>query len=50
MFLYIGPGLGGGIIASIIGVILSLLLVIIALIWVPIKKLIRFIQNLNKFK
>jgi hypothetical protein len=45
MFIYIGPGLGSGMIAAILGLILSFFLAVIALFWVPIKKLIRFIKD-----
>ena len=42
MFLFIGPSLGAGTIATIIGFILLFFLAIIALLfWLPIKKLIR---------
>jgi hypothetical protein len=48
MFIYIGPGLGGGMIAAILGLIMSFLLAIVALFWVPIKKIIRFFKTKNK--
>ena len=48
IFIYIGPGLGGGMIAAILGVLLSFLLGIIALFWIPIKKLIRFFRRDKK--
>jgi hypothetical protein len=49
MFLiYIGPGLGGGMIAAIFGVLLSFILGIIALFWIPIKKIIRFLRKNKK--
>ena len=48
IFIYIGPGLGGGMIATIFGVLLSFLLGIIALFWIPIKKLIRFFRRVKK--
>jgi hypothetical protein len=48
IFIYIGPGLGGGMIAAILGVLLSFLLGIIALFWIPIKKLIRFFRKDKK--
>jgi hypothetical protein len=48
IFIYIGPGLGGGMIAAIIGVLLSFLLGIIALFWIPIKKLIKFFRRDKK--
>lgn len=37
---YIGPGLGGGVIAAVIGFIASLFLALFAIIWYPVKRLI----------
>ena len=48
MFIYIGPGLAGGMISAILGLVISFLLAIIALFWIPIKKVIRFFKNKNK--
>jgi hypothetical protein len=50
MFIYIGPGLGGGMIAAILGLIMSFLLAIVALFWLPIKKVIRFFKDKKKKK
>ena len=44
-FAYIGPGLGLGIVVSILGLIFSIFLFIIALLWFPIKKLLKKNQN-----
>lgn len=38
---YIGPGLGTGVIASVLGVLGSILLVMIAVVYYPIKRLLR---------
>lgn len=38
-FSYIGPGLGGGIIAAVIGILFAIILAITAVLWIPIKKL-----------
>jgi len=38
---YIGPGMGGGLVASTIGIVLALLLIVIGLVWYPIKKVIK---------
>jgi hypothetical protein len=43
--LYIGPGLGAGTIAAIIGVLTSLVLSIIAIFWYPIKRFIKYIRT-----
>jgi uncharacterized protein YneF (UPF0154 family) len=48
IFIYIGPGLGGGMIAAILGVLLSFILGVIALFWIPIKKLFRFLKRNKK--
>jgi hypothetical protein len=48
MYIYIGPGLGGGMIAAIIGLILSFLLAIVSLFWLPIKKVFRLFKNKKK--
>ena len=46
--LYIGPGMGAGTIAALIGVFTSIFLSIIAIFWYPLKRFVRFIKN--KFK
>lgn len=38
---YIGPGVGAGAIAVVLGVIGSVILAIVALVWYPIKRLLR---------
>jgi hypothetical protein len=48
MFIYIGPGLGGGMIAAILGLVLSFLLAIVSIFWLHIKKVIRFFKNKKK--
>jgi hypothetical protein len=48
IFIYIGPGMGGGMIAAILGVLLSFVLGLVALFWIPIKKLIRFFRRYKK--
>ena len=45
LFLYIGPGLGGGVIAAIFGIITAFFLSLIAIFWYPIKKCIKFIKG-----
>lgn len=37
---YIGPGMGGGVIAGILGIIFAIFLGLVAIIWYPIKRLI----------
>lgn len=38
---YIGPGLDGGVIAAVLGILTSIFLALFAIIWYPIKRLIR---------
>tara|TARA_B100001093_G_scaffold226002_1_gene216557 strand:- start:2010 stop:2228 length:219 start_codon:yes stop_codon:yes gene_type:complete len=40
-YAYLGPGVGGGIIAATIGVIVAILAALFGLIWFPIKKLLK---------
>ena len=39
-FAYLGPGIGGGIIAATLGIIIAILAALFGLIWFPVKKLI----------
>ena len=45
---YIGPGLGLGLVASIIGLFFSVILFVVAIIWFPLRKL--FKKNKDKTK
>jgi uncharacterized membrane protein len=45
---YIGPGLGGGAIAAILGVFLSIIMLIIGVVWYPLKRLVRRIKNVKQ--
>ena len=38
---YLGPGVGGGIIAATIGIIIAIFAAILGLIWFPIKRLLK---------
>ena len=38
---YIGPGLGTGAIAAVLGTLMGILMLIVGVIWYPIKRLIR---------
>jgi len=42
---YVGPGLGTGFIATVLGIIAAILLSLFAVIWYPFKKLINIIKN-----
>ena len=37
-YLYLGPGVGGGVLAVIIGVVILVLITIFTFIWFPIKR------------
>ncbi len=45
LFAYIGPGMAGGLIASIAGIILAIFIGLIAILYFPIK---RFLKNKKK--
>ncbi len=38
---YVGPGLGAGTVAAVLGVVVGLLMLVVGAIWYPIKRLIR---------
>ena len=40
-FGYIGPGMGGGVIAATVGIIIAIFAALFGLIWFPLKKLIK---------
>ncbi len=42
VYAYIGPGMSGGLIATILGILLSILLTIFGILYYPIK---RFLKN-----
>ena len=44
-YAYIGPGMGGGLIAAVIGIILAIFSLIIGIIWFPLK---RFFKSKKK--
>ncbi len=45
MFLYLGPGLGGGIVAVISGIFLTFFGFLVAVFWLPLKRFINFLKN-----
>jgi hypothetical protein len=45
--LYLGPGMGGGLLSLIIAFIVSFFTFLIAIIWYPIKKAIDFFRRLG---
>lgn len=48
MFLYLGPGLGGGILAVISGFLLTIFAFLVAVFWIPLKRLFGFLTGKNK--
>ena len=40
-FAYLGPGVGGGVIAATIGVIVAIFVALFGLIWFPVKRLLK---------
>ncbi len=45
VLLYVGPGMGGGLIAAIFGILAAFFLSLIAIFWFPIKKLIQYFKS-----
>jgi hypothetical protein len=45
MFLYIGPGLGGGVIAVVTGLFVTIFSFLVAIFWIPLKKLFKKISK-----
>lgn len=44
-YAYIGPGLGAGAIATILGVLLAILMLVVGVVWYPLKRLIRSFKS-----
>lgn len=38
---YIGPGLGTGVIAAVLGIAAGILMLVVGVVWYPVKRLIR---------
>ena len=45
---YIGPGLGTGAMAAILGIFAGLMMLVVGVIWYPLKKLIRHLRAKKK--
>ena len=45
---YVGPGMGGGLIAAIVGIIFAIFAAIIGLLWFPIKRFFKKKKEKNK--
>ncbi len=50
MILYIGPGLGGGAVAVVMGFVLTLFSFFVAIFWIPLKKLFKVLFKNKKSK
>lgn len=45
---YIGPGLGSGAIAAVLGVIVAIIMLVVGVVWYPLKRLYRrFVSEEN---
>ncbi len=49
-YAYIGPGIGAGLVATILGFLLTILVALFVIIYYPIKKIIFQLKNKNKKK
>lgn len=47
ILLYIGPGMGGGLFAAILGILISLIMSLFAIFWYPFKKMYRKLRGLH---
>ncbi len=48
IILYVGPGMGGGLFAAILGIMISLFVSLFAILWYPFKKIYRKIRGPKK--
>jgi hypothetical protein len=46
--MYLGPGLGGGVLALLIAFLVSLVTFLIAILWYPVKKILNFFKKDKK--
>jgi uncharacterized membrane protein len=44
-YAYIGPGLSGGVLATVLGVLAAIFLALFAIVWYPIKRLIKRLRR-----
>jgi len=45
---YIGPGMGAGVVATVLGILAGFLMLIVGIVWYPIKKLYKWIRRSDK--
>ena len=49
-YAYLGPGLGLGLIVTVLGICLAVIIWIISIIWVPIQKILSHLKSKKKTK
>ena len=49
-YAYLGPGIGGGALATILGIVISLFAVLFGLIWFPVKRLLKKRKEAKDYK
>jgi len=49
-YAYLGPGVGGGVIAATVGIIVAIFAALFGLIWFPIKRLLKKRKENNRSK
>ena len=42
---YVGPGMGAGAVAGVLGLLAGLLMLVVGVVWYPLKKLVRRLRN-----
>ena len=42
---YIGPGLGTGVVAAVLGTLAGLLMLIVGVVWYPLKRFVRYLRS-----
>lgn len=47
---YVGPGLGAGTLAAVLGLLISILLALVAIVWYPLKRLIKKLRKVQSDK
>tara|TARA_B100000035_G_C20784994_1_gene458578 strand:- start:388 stop:600 length:213 start_codon:yes stop_codon:yes gene_type:complete len=49
-YAYLGPGIGGGVIAATLGIIVAIFAALFGLIWFPLKKILKKRKEIKKNK
>ena len=47
-FAYIGPGMGSGAVAAVLGIVAGLSMLVVGVVWYPLKRLLRKIKTKQK--